>query len=61
MMATSNGCGLCPWSCSGKVGAYVYSGIINIYYLVALLFRIFWWHYNTIEDYSGIKAQHFDV
>ena len=23
MMATSSGCGLCPWSCSGKVGAYV--------------------------------------
>ena len=22
MMATSSGCGLCPWSCSGKVGAY---------------------------------------
>ena len=27
MMAISSGCGLCPWSCSGKVGAYVcYSG-----------------------------------
>ena len=22
MMAISSGCGLCPWSCSGKVGAY---------------------------------------
>ena len=23
MMGVSSGCGLCPWSCSGKVGAYV--------------------------------------
>ena len=23
MIARSSGCGLCPWSCSGKVGAYV--------------------------------------
>ena len=22
MMGGSSGCGLCPWSCSGKVGAY---------------------------------------
>ena len=22
MMGVSSGCGLCPWSCSGKVGAY---------------------------------------
>ena len=22
MIARSSGCGLCPWSCSGKVGAY---------------------------------------
>ena len=28
MMATSSGCGICPWSCSGKVGAYVL--IINL-------------------------------
>ena len=27
MMAISSGCGLCPWSCSGKVGAY--AGIRN--------------------------------
>ena len=24
MMGVSSGCGLCPWSCSGKVGAYAY-------------------------------------
>ena len=24
MMGVSSGCGLCPWSCSGKVGAYVF-------------------------------------
>ena len=24
MMGVSSGCGLCPWSCSGKVGAYEY-------------------------------------
>ena len=26
MMGISSGCGLCPWSCSGKVGAYAGSG-----------------------------------
>ena len=30
MMDRSSGCGPCPWSCSGKVGAYVIELANNI-------------------------------
>ena len=29
MDGVSSGCGLCPWSCLGKVGAYVHAAILS--------------------------------
>ena len=41
MEGVSNGCGLCPWSCSGKVGAYANSThkkLIDNSVIILLLF-----------------------
>ena len=47
MMATSSGCGLCPWSCSGKVGAYAIPVYTTCMFILIWLHSPSLYHLNT--------------
>ena len=55
MMGVSSGCGLCPWSCSGKVGAYDTPWIHSCFRVINVLVYVRVYQVSSVIELSAFN------